>query len=128
MEEKKQDLLEKADKLLRVWSIEDIQDFLPDLIYAYCQLDDKCTKADFLLEQMKISEYVKLKAQRQGGYNKYTENEMNTLSKQKAMDTYWEDAILWKKVVMHYKMYIDQLSQRKIDLAVINKNMREVEW
>lgn len=128
MEEKKQDILEKADQLLRVGSIEDIQDFLPDLIYTYCQLDDKSTKAEFLLEQMRINEYVKLKAQRQGGYNKYTENEMNTLSKQKALDTYWEDAILWKKVVAHYKMYIDQLSQRKIDLAVINKNIRAVEW
>ena len=24
--------------------------FLPDLIYTYCQLDDKSTKADFLME------------------------------------------------------------------------------
>lgn len=128
MDEKKQDILEKADHLLRVGSIEDIQNFLPDLVYEYCKLDDKSTKAEFMLEKCRINEYVKLKTQRWEWYNKFTENEMNTLSKQKAMETYWDDAILWKKVVAHYKMYIDQLSQRKIDLAVINKNLREVEW
>lgn len=128
MDEKKQDLLEKADQLLRVGSIEDIQDFLPDLICVYCQLDDKSTKAEFMLEKMRINEYVKIKAWKKDWLANYTEWEINTLAKQKALEIYGEDAILWKKVVAHYKMYIDQLSQRKIDLAVINKNMREVEW
>lgn len=128
MEEKKQDILEKADQLLRVGSIEDIQDFLPDLIYTYCQLEDKSTKAEFMLEKMRISEYVKMRTWKKDWLGNYTEWEMNTLAKQKALEVYWEDAILWKKVVAHYKMYIDQLSQRKIDLAVINKNMRAVEW
>ena len=34
------EILEKADKLLRTGSSEDIQDFLPEIVATYCKLDD----------------------------------------------------------------------------------------
>ena len=44
------------------------------------------------------------------------------LAKHKALQTY-DRLDVDKKAVSHIKLYIDQLTQRKIDLAVQNKNL-----
>lgn len=45
-------------------------------------------------------------------------------SKKDALKRYG-DMLLNRKVVNHYKLNIEMLSQRNIDIAVENKNMRE---
>ena len=59
--------------------------------------------------------------------NSYSDKDIDIISKKNALDKYW-DYILNKRVVAHYKMYITELSQRKIDLQVLDKAMRMWVW
>lgn len=117
-------MLDKADKLLRSGSIEDIQNFLPEIVAQYCQLDDMVAENETNLDKIRIDQYVKLKQQKKQGWNTYSDKDIEILSKKKALDTY-SSLEVDKKAVAHIKLYIEQLSQRKIDLAVQNKNLRD---
>ena len=58
------EILEKADKLLRTGSSEDIQNFLPEIVATYCKLDDMNAEMETDLDRIRISEYVRLKKQK----------------------------------------------------------------
>ena len=117
-------MLEKADKILRNGTIEDIQEFLPEIVAQYCQLDDMVAENETNLDKIRIQTYIALKKQKKQGWNTYSDKDIEILSKNKAIETYW-DLEKDKKMVQHVKLYIEQLSQRKIDLAVQNKNLRD---
>ena len=115
-------VLEKADKLLRSGSSEDIQNFLPDIVATYCKLDDMNAENETNLDKVRIAEYVRLKKEKKSWKNSYSDKDIEILAKNKAIQTY-DRLEVDKKAVAHIKLYIDQLTQRKIDLAVQNKNL-----
>lgn len=115
-------ILDTADKLLRSWSSEDIQNFLPEIVAQYCKLDDMNAENETNLDKIRISEYVRLKKQKKNWGNTYSDKDIEILAKNKALATY-DKLEVDKKTVAHIKLYIDQLTQRKIDLAVQNKNL-----
>lgn len=115
-------VLEKADKLLRSGSSEDIQNFLPDIVATYCKLDDMNADNETSLDSIRIDEYVRLKKEKKAWKNSYSDKDIEVLAKHKAIHTY-DKLEVDKKAVAHIKLYIDQLTQRKIDLAVQNKNL-----
>lgn len=116
------EILDKADKLLRTGSSEDIQNFLPEIVATYCKLDDMNAENETDLDRIRIQEYVRLKKQKKDWGNTYSDKDIEILAKNKALATY-DKLEVDKKAVAHIKLYIDQLTQRKIDLAVQNKNL-----
>ena len=117
-------ILDQADRLLRTGSAEDIQNFLPELVSQYCKLDDFTTNNEIQFDKVRLDTYCKLKKDKKDWKNSYSDKDIEVLSKKKAMDDY-DSVEIDKKSVSHIRLYIDQLSQRKIDLAVQNKNLRE---
>lgn len=115
-------IIEKADQLLRNGSSEDIQNFLPEIVATYCKLDDLNAENETNLDRIRIQEYVRLKKQKKDWGNTYSDKDIEILAKNKALATY-DKLEVDKKAVAHIKLYIDQLTQRKIDLAVQNKNL-----
>ena len=117
------EIIEKADKLLRTGSSEDIQNFLPDIVATYCKLDDMNGENETNLDKIRIGEYIRLKKEKKAWKNSYSDKDIEILAKNKALATY-DKLEVDKKAVAHIKLYIDQLTQRKIDLAVQNKNLQ----
>ena len=119
-----EDLLEKSIRLLKTWSTEDIQELLPELIQTYEKLDKDVWQAELNYDLYKIERYEHRKAKKNKWEIKRTDKEIEMESKKEALKKYW-DQLLWKKISNHYKLNIEMLSQRKIDLAVENKSLRE---
>ena len=118
------DLLEKSIQLMKVWSMEDIQEFLPELIQAYEKLDKDVWQAELNYDLYRIERYEHWKAKKNKAEIKRSDKEIEMEAKKEALKKYW-DQLLWKKIAGHYRLNIEQLSQRKIDLAVENKSLRE---
>ena len=119
-----QDILKKADHLMRVWSVEDIMDFLPDLLLFIVQVDDQNAENEINLDGIEDAEYIRLKKEKKGWLNSYSDIDINKLAKHKARQTY-DRLPADKKVAEHCKMYLEQLKQRKIDLQSLDKKTRE---
>lgn len=118
------DLLEKSQKLLKTWSSADIQDFLPDIIAQYEKLDYDASKSEIEYDLYRIARYEHWKNKKSKGEIKRTDKEIEMEAKKEALKKYG-DQLLWKKLANHYKLNIEMLSQRRIDLAVENKALRE---
>lgn len=118
------DLLVKSQQLLKTWSKEDIKEFLPDLIAAYEKLDYDSAQAELNYDLYRIERYEHWKAKKNKWEIKRTDKEIEMESKKEALKKYG-DQLLWKKISNHYKLNIEQLSQRKIDIDVENKALRE---
>lgn len=118
------DILKKADHLMRVWTVKDIMDFMPDLILFFVQVDDQNAENEINLDGIEDAEYIRLKNQKKKWDNKYSDMDINKLSKHKARTTY-NRLPADKKVAEHCKLYIEQLKQRKIDLQSLDKQTRE---
>lgn len=117
-----ENILDKADKLFRSGSSEEIQSFLPEIVATYCKLDDMNAYNETNLDKIRIAEYIRLKKQKKEWGNSYSDKDIEVIAKNKALSTY-DQLEVDKKTVAHIKLYIDQLTQRKIDLAVQNKNL-----
>lgn len=116
------EILERADKLLRTGSSEDIQNFLPEIVAEYCKLDDYVAQCETAYDKVRLFTYSKLKREKKDWANSYSDKDIEVIAKMKALEQY-ENVEIDKKSVSHIKLYIDQLTQRKIDLAVQNKNL-----
>lgn len=57
-------MLEKAQKILQVGSVVDIQNFIPQLIQTYCKLDMEQAKLEKSYEIYRIERYVELKKEK----------------------------------------------------------------
>lgn len=117
-------ILEQSQTLLHIWTLKEIQDFIPLLIAEFEKLDYEAAKIEIEYDLYKIERYEYWKKKKKAWEISWTEKEIEIESKKDALKKYW-DQLLWKKVAQHYKLNIDQLSQRKIDIATENKNMRE---
>ena len=118
-------ILEKADKLLRLWTVEQIMDFIPDLLLFYTEIDDRNAENEINLDWIESEEYIRLKKQKKDWLNNYSDLDINKLSKNKARKTY-DRLPADKKVAEHCKLYLEHLKQRKIDLQSLDKKTREV--
>ena len=118
-------ILEKADKLLRLWTVEQIMEFIPDLLLFYTEIDDRNAENEINLDWIESEEYIRLKKQKKDWLNNYSDLDINKLSKNKARKTY-DRLPADKKVAEHCKLYLEHLKQRKIDLQAIDKKTREV--
>lgn len=118
-------ILEKADKLLRVGTVEEIMEFIPELLLFYTQIDDQNAENEINLDWIEAEEYIRLKKQKKDWGNSYSDMDINKLSKNKARKTY-DRLPADKKVAEHCKLYLEHLKQRKIDLQAIDKKTREV--
>jgi len=117
------DYLKQADKLLRVGSSDDIREFLPDLILEKNRLKGEAKAAKYQYDYYIRHKYIELKKEKLNGH-KYSEKDIDNIVKAMAQDKFGDvDSLLSK--VWDYEDYVNQLSQRKIDLAVDNKNYRE---
>ena len=119
------DILQKADKLLRLWTVEQIMEFIPDLLLFYTEIDDRNAENEINLDWIESEEYIRLKKQKKDWLNNYSDLDINKLSKNKARKTY-DRLPADKKVAEHCKLYLEHLKQRKIDLQAIDKKTREV--
>lgn len=117
-------ILEQSQTLLHIGTIKEIQDFIPLLIAEFEKLDYEAAKIEIEYDLYKIERYEYWKKKKKTWEIKRTEKEIEIEAKKDALKKYW-DQLLWKKIAQHYKLNIDQLSQRKIDIATENKNMRE---
>lgn len=117
-------MLEKAYKLYRTGSAEDIKDFLPDLLVAYTQLDTQAIQSEKDYEVERIRLYTELKKEKKAKKNSYSDRDIDIISKLKAMEKYW-DYMLNKRIANHYKMWMDMLSNQIININVMNKALRE---
>lgn len=117
-------ILEKADHLLRVGTVEDIMEFIPDLLLFYTQIDDQNAENEINLDWIEGEEYIRLKKQKKDGKNSYSDLDINKLAKHKARKTY-DRLPADKKVADHCKLYLEHLKQRKIDLQSLDKKTRE---
>lgn len=117
-------ILAKSQRLLKVGSAKDIQDFLPELVSAYEKLDMEVAQTELEYDLFKINRYEYYKWRKTRGEIKWSDKEIEMESKKDALKRYG-DMLLNRKVVNHYKLNIEMLSQRNIDIAVENKNMRE---
>ena len=118
-------ILEKADKLLRLWTVEQIMEFIPDLLLFYTEIDDRNAENEINLDWIESEEYIRLKKQKKDWLNNYSDLDINKLSKNKARKTY-DRLPADKKIADHCKLYLEHLKQRKIDLQAIDKKTREV--
>ena len=119
------DILQKADKLLRLWTVEQIMEFIPDLLLFYTEIDDRNAENEINLDWIEAEEYIRLKKQKKDWLNNYSDLDINKLSKNKARKTY-DRLPADKKIAEHCKLYLEHLKQRKIDLQAIDKKTREV--
>ena len=118
-------ILEKADKLLRLWTVEEIMDFIPDLLLFYTKIDDQNAENEINLDWIEAEEYIRLKKQKKDWGNNYSDLDINKIAKNKARKTY-DRLPADKKVAEHCKLYLEHLKQRKIDLQALDKKTREV--
>lgn len=117
-------ILEQSQTLLHIGSIKEIQDFIPLLVAEFEKLDYEASKIEIEYDLYRIERYEYRKKKKKAWEISWTEKEIEMESKKDALNKYW-DKLLWKKTAQHYRLNIEQLSQRKIDLAVENKSMRE---
>lgn len=119
------DILDKADHLMRVGTVEDIMNFMPDLLLFIVKVDDQNAENEINLDWVENAEYIRLKKQKKDWKNSYSDMDINKLAKHKARLVY-DRLPADKKVAEHLKMYMEQLKQRKIDLQSLDKKTREV--
>lgn len=118
------DILEKADKLLRVGTVEEIMDFIPDLLLFYTQIDNQNWENEINLDWIEADEYIRLKREKKDWKNSYSDMDINKLAKNKARKIY-DRLPADKKVAEHCKLYLEHLKQKKIDLQSLDKKLRE---
>ena len=118
------DLLKQSQTLLHIGNIDEIKNFIPLLVAEFEKLDYEASKIEIDYDLYRIERYEYWKKKKKLGEIQRTEKEIEMESKKDALKEFW-DKLLWKKVAQHYRLNIEQLSQRKIDLQVENKSMRE---
>lgn len=118
------DILDKADKLLRRWTVEDIMEFIPELLLFYMKIDDQNAENEINLDGIESSEYIRLKREKKEWKNSYSDLDINRIAKEKARKTY-DRLPIDRKIADHCKLYIEHLKQRKIDLQSLDKKTRE---
>ena len=117
-------MLEKSQRLLKVGGAKDIQDFLPELVAEYERLDMIVWRAELDCDLYRIERYQYWKKRKVLWEIKWSDKEIEMEAKKEWLKKYW-DTLLNKKLVNHYRLNIEMLSQRNIDIAVENKNLRE---
>lgn len=128
-EEKKtvnyEDLLERCNKLLKVWWLDDIDEFLPELMYAYDRLDLEATKMWDAYDCKRDELFISMRKAKKEGRSEATDKDIETFSRHLAMEEYG-DRNIYKTVVRHLEKYLNLLSSRQIKLMADEKRQREM--
>ena len=117
-------MLEKAQHILKNGSVEEIMDFLPEIIQRYCEIDKLQAEKERNFDLKRISEYVRLKNEKKDKKNRFSDKDIDVISKNAAQKDYW-DYNIDKRVSYHYKMYIEELRNHRIALLGIAKNLKD---
>ena len=64
LESRMENILDKADYLLRVGSVEEIMEFIPDLLLFFTKIDDQNAENEINLDGVENAEYIRLKKQK----------------------------------------------------------------
>lgn len=118
-------LLEKCNKLLRVGSIEEIDGFLGELMYAYDVLDLEATKMGDAYDNRRDELFIKMRKAKKEGRSEATDKDIETLSRSMAMEEFG-DRNVYKTVVKHLDKYVGLLRDRQIKLMADEKRQREM--
>ena len=118
-------LLEKCNKLLGMWSIEEIDGFLGELMYAYDILDLTATKMSDAYDNRRDELFISMRKAKKEGRSEATDKDIETFSRKKAMDEFG-DRNIYKTVVKHLDKYVGLLRDRQIKLMADEKRQREM--
>lgn len=120
-----EEMLEKCNHLLKVGWLEDIDEFLPDLMVAYDKLDLDATKLSDAYDNRKDELYINMRKAKKEWRSEATDKDIETFSRHKAMEEFG-DRNIYKTVVKHFEKYINLLSSRQIKLMTDEKRQREL--
>jgi len=128
-EEKKptnyEELLEKCNKLLSVGWLEDIDEFLPELMIAYDKLDLDATRMADAYDNRRDELFINMRKAKKEWRSEATDKDIETFSRHKAMEEFG-DRNIYKTVVRHLEKYLNLLSSRQIKLMTDEKRQREM--
>lgn len=120
-------ILEKANKMLAVWDIEEIDDFLPELMLAWDQLDLEAKKKELQYDKAKDEIYLDMKAQKNKGEIKSSDKDIEVLARAQARREIGDPGVN-KTIVRHFWKYIEMLNSKKISLMSNDKQKRIMMW
>ena len=92
---------------MRAGTVEDIMEFIPDLLLFYTQIDDQNAENEINLDWIESAEYIRLKKWKKDWQNSYSDLDINKLSKEKARRTY-DRLPADKKVAEHWDLKITE--------------------
>jgi len=81
-------MLEKADKLYRIGSVENIKNFLPDLVLEFTKIDLQAIEQEKAYEIERIRVYVELKKEKKAKISNYSDKDIDYMSKHKALEKF----------------------------------------
>ena len=119
------ELLEKCNKLLSVGWLEDIDEFLPELMIAYDRLDLDATRMADAYDNRRDELFISMRKAKKEGRSEATDKDIETFSRKKAMDEFG-DRNIYKTVVKHLDKYVWLLRDRQIKLMADEKRQREM--
>lgn len=120
-------ILEKANKMLAVWSVEEIDDFLPELMYARDRLDLEAKKKELQYDKAKDEIYLDMKAKKNKWEIKSSDKDIEVLARAQARREIGDPGVN-KTIVRHFWKYIEMLNSKKISLMSNDKQKRIMMW
>lgn len=118
-------MLEKCNKLLAVGSIDEIDEFLPELMVAYDKLDLAATRLGDAYDSKRDELFIKMRKQKKEWRSEATDKDIETLSRSMAMDEFG-DRNVYKTIVKHFEKYLNLLTSKQIKLMADDKRQREM--
>ena len=106
-------ILQKCNYLLSSNNLDEISDFIPELMRVYDLLDIEATKASDGYDNLRDMTYIQMS--REKNDTKKTDKMIETESKARAAEKFWNRNIN-KVVVKHFEKYLHLLEWRQIKL------------
>lgn len=122
-----EEILKRANSLLATWSVEDIDDFLPELMDAWDVLDLEAKRIKLRYDEAKDDKYLTLKKSKNDGSIKSSDKDIEIIARSQARKEVGDPGVN-ETIVRHFYKYIEMLNSKKISLMSIDKQKRELMW
>ena len=123
----KDNTLQEAHRLLTVWSVDDIMNFIPQIAFDYILIDNACNENEKAFDLLRMKTYLDTKKAKKEWRSEMSDKDIDIFAKQTAQEKFWHYNDN-KMLANHYKLYMDLLKQKKIDLQTLEKKERETIW